>query len=253
MHNRHDYTSIGEGAGRFLTTQWTEIMSVRTSDRQRKQYIINKLISKYWKPVYCTIRRKGYCNEDAKDLTQSFFEEIVLNKELIKKADRTKGRFRTFLLTALDHFIINANQKKNAKKRKPDRGFHSFEIQEELDMPSGHQQMSAEDMFNYTWACELLSEVFERLENECIKADKRMHWTVFQQKILSPIIDSKPSPSMSELCKKYDIKSPQKASNMIVTVKRMFCRLLESHLALYAKNEKDAKDELNQLLQILSK
>ena len=253
MSNRHGYTSIGGGNANFFTTQWSEIMSVRTSDQQRQEQTINNLIEKYWKPVYCAIRRKGFSNEDSKDLTQDFFEAIVLSKELIQKADKAKGKFRTFLLTALDHFIINANRKKNAKKRRPDGGVRSFQIQDELDIPPDQHNMSAEEVFNYAWACELLEEVFKLVEIECKESDMQLHWKVFQKKVVLPIIAGKPAPEMPEICKKYNLKSPQKASNMIVTVKRMFRRILESQLGKYAQDETGITDEFNQLFQILSR
>ena len=251
MSSRHGYTSIGDGDGRFFTTQWSDVLSVRTCDRDRQSQAINLLVEKYWKPVYCTIRRKGFSNEDSKDLTQDFFEQIVLNKELIQKADKTRGRFRTFLLTALDHFIINANRKANARKRRPSNEVCSFQIQDELDMPESFQQMSAEQMFNYTWACELIEEVMALVEKECHDSDKQLHWNVFRDKVIMPITEGFEVP-MSEICSKYTLQSPQQASNMIVTVKRMFRRTLESLLAVYAQDEKNIENEFNLLFKNLS-
>jgi RNA polymerase sigma-70 factor (ECF subfamily) len=253
MNSRHNYTSIGEGNAKFCTTQWSQIASAQTTDLQRQQYIINNLISRYWKPVYCTIRHKGFSNEDAKDLTQSFFEEIVLNKELIQKADRTKGRFRTFLLTALDHYISNARRLAKARKRRPQSGVFSFQIQEELDMPFAPGQAPAEAVFNYTWACDLIEEVLDIVKKECVESKKSVHWQIFNDKVVTPIISGKEAPDMADLCAKYDLPNAQKASNMIVTVKRTFQRVLESLLAKYAPDEQGVEEEFGQLLNILSK
>ena len=82
----------------FLTTHWSLIEDVQSrGDKDRA--LIGLLLGKYWKPVYCYLRRKGYDNEQAKDLTQDFFHEVVLSRDLVRRADQSKGRFRSFLLT----------------------------------------------------------------------------------------------------------------------------------------------------------
>jgi len=70
---RADKTTMGGSREMFQTTCWTEIISAKTTDQARQKLIINNLLSRYWKPVYCYLRRKGHSNESAKDLTQGFF------------------------------------------------------------------------------------------------------------------------------------------------------------------------------------
>ena len=94
-------TTMGGSHGAFLTTEWTVIDHIRSGDKSSSAVLMNDLLKKYWKPVYCYLRRKGFDNERAKDLTQGFFLEIVLKRALIEHADKSRGRFRTFLLTAL--------------------------------------------------------------------------------------------------------------------------------------------------------
>ena len=90
----------------FLTTCWSLIGNIQSAG-DRNHALIGVLLEKYWKPAYCFLRSKGYDNEEAKDLTQGFFCEIVLNKNLVQRADQAKGRFRTFLLHALSQYVIN--------------------------------------------------------------------------------------------------------------------------------------------------
>jgi len=111
-----DRTDIGGIQETFLTTHWSLIEAVGASDDDRRKALLGLLLNRYWKPVYCYLRRKGYNNEDAKDLTQGFFQEVVLGRKVIEKADRSKGRFRTFLLTALDNYVINVHTAETAQK-----------------------------------------------------------------------------------------------------------------------------------------
>ncbi len=92
----HDQTSMGGVGDVFLTTHWSLIKNIQ-SDDDKDGALIGVLLERYWKPIYCYLRRKGYYNEEAKDLTQDFFHEIVLNRKLVQKADPSKGRFRFFL------------------------------------------------------------------------------------------------------------------------------------------------------------
>ena len=85
----------------FLTTHWSLIGDIQ-SKHDKDQALMNLLLKRYWKPVYSYLRQKGYDNEQAKDLTQGFFYEVVLNRNLVQRADQCKGRFRSFLLHALN-------------------------------------------------------------------------------------------------------------------------------------------------------
>jgi len=95
----HDETSMGGTAKAFLTTHWSLIKDIK-SDDERNRSLAGLLIRRYWKPVYFYLRRKGYNNEQAKDLTQGFFHEVVLSRKLVQTADPAKGRFRSLLLSA---------------------------------------------------------------------------------------------------------------------------------------------------------
>ena len=105
-----DRTSIGGAHSSFQTTHWSIIQAAKTDDLTRRQTIVGNLMATYWKPVYCYLKRRGYDNETAKDLTQGFFCEIVFGRGLVRKADREKGRFRTFLLTALERYVISVRR-----------------------------------------------------------------------------------------------------------------------------------------------
>jgi len=106
MANRHDYTSMGGSGGQFPQTEWT----IMLDSRQQKD-ILTELCAKYWKPLYRYLRCKGFNNEEAKDLVQGFFTEKVIGREFFKRADRTKGKFRNFLLVSMRNYIINIQKK----------------------------------------------------------------------------------------------------------------------------------------------
>ena len=252
MSKYYDKTSIGGSKESFQTTHWSEIFDARTTDDIRRNTIIDALLSRYWKPVYCYIRRKGYENEQAKDLTQGFFHEVVLNSNLIRQADQTKGRFRTFLLTALDHYIIDVHRSEKAKKHTPQGGFVTFEGRDLSSLATAHISMTPFQVFNYVWATEVIDQVITQVKTECYNTSKETHWNVFYTKILAPIIDNQTSPSLRELCDRYSIENEAKASNMIITIKRCFRRVLEDYLRRFVRTDLEVEDEIKELLEIIS-
>jgi RNA polymerase sigma-70 factor (ECF subfamily) len=109
-----DQTGMGGAQQAFLTTQWSLIENIQDGKDQDKA-LIGFLLKQYWKPVYCYLRCKGHENEQAKDLTQGFSHEVVLNRDLVGRADQSRGRFRSFLLHALKQYA----GKQGLKERSP--------------------------------------------------------------------------------------------------------------------------------------
>lgn len=237
----------------FQTTRWSGIRDAGTQDEQRRKHNVNNLIRKYWKPVYYYLRRKGYDNEIAKDLTQGFFYEVVLGRELIQQADQAKGRFRTFLLTALDRYVTSVHRKETAKKRLPKHGMKHLEPEILSNIPPEQLQEPPEQVFNYAWASNLLDQVLTEVRDEYCSTGMEIHWEVFRIKILEPILEDAQAPSFAEICKKYSIESESRASNMIITVKRRFGVILKRCLRQFVQSDSEIEDEYNQLIEILSK
>ena len=250
--NRHENTSMAGSVEAFLTTRWSVIDKIAENGDTPDQALINELLKKYWKPVYCFLRRKGYDNERAKDLTQGFFEEVVLSKELIRRADQSRGRFRTFLLAALEQYLARAYRKQTARKRIPKDKIFQLEQIDQAELAEPLSQFSAEQSFNYAWITELLDNLLVEVEVRCHSQGKSLHWQVFHDRVLQPIIENKRAPSLTEICRKYNIEDQRKASNMIITVNRRFRSALKRHLRRSVTRDGEVEEELRELLQIFS-
>jgi hypothetical protein len=250
---RDDYTDMGGTREAFLTTHWSLIEQAGSEDKDNNQALIGLLLNLYWKPVYCYLRRKGHENEQAKDLTQGFFHEVVLGRDLLKRTDRSGGRFRSFLLVALSRYVIDIKREELASKRIPKDRLIPLDMVEPPELPQTLGQPVAEDAFNYAWVSALLEQVLEDLEAECQKDGKSLHWNVFRDRVLQPIMSRKESPSLREICDKYGIEDDTKASNMIVTVKRRFQAALRKHLRHSVVSDEYINDEFKELRKFFPK
>ena len=246
-------TDMGGTGEVFLTTHWSIIENVGSGDEDRNQALIGLLLSKYWKPVYCYLRRKGYDNEQAKDLTQGFFHEVVLGRHLIQKADQSKGRFRSFLLIALNRYLLTARTGQAAQKRIPQSKLISLDLTDLPELHPSASERTAEDFFNYAWVSSLLEQVLREVETQCHEDGKTVHWHVFHDRILEPIMEKVKPPSMTEVCRRYGLESETKASNMMVTVKRRFQTVLRNHLRRLVVSEDQVDEELVEIMRFLPK
>jgi RNA polymerase sigma-70 factor (ECF subfamily) len=187
-----------------------------------------------------------YDEHRADDLLQGFLAEKVLKQRLIKHADPNRGRFRTFLLAALDRYVVDEHRRSAARKRSP-RG-DVFDIDEHRDsLPSGRS-----DAFDLAWAREVIGEVLATMQAQCAESQRADLWDVFQVRYLKPAVENvEPEPHES-IAKRLKLESAQQAGNLLVTAKRMFTRTFKSVVSRYAADENEVREEVTDLWRIFS-
>ena len=203
--------------------------------------------------MYCYLRRKGYDNEQAKDLTQGFFHEVVLNRHLLERADSKKGRFRTLLLHTLNQYLIDEHRKENAQKRIPKDKCVPLEITEPPILPEMVCQLDPEQSFNYVWKTDLIEHVLADVKDRYTKRGMETHWYVFRDRLLEPSLEDREATSFGQICQKYGIADEITASNMLKTVKRFFRSVLEKHIRQTVLTGKAVEEELKEIFKFLEK
>jgi len=151
----------------FATTRWTLVVAAKDRTAPEAQVALAAPCSAYWYPLYVFIRRQDHTADEAQDLTQAFFARL-LEKDFLKMVERTKGRFRSFLLAACKHFLANERDRARAQKRGGGRqpisiDFQSAEVRYACE-PS--HSLTAERLFERRWAIALLNLVLGRLQEE---------------------------------------------------------------------------------------
>jgi RNA polymerase sigma-70 factor (ECF subfamily) len=151
----------------FVTTHWSVVLMAGRSDTPDARAALGRLCQTYWYPIYAYIRRRGQSAHDAQDLTQEFFAHL-LERQSLAAAHPERGRFRSFLLTVLNHFLANEWVKARTQKRGGGCPIISLDwaaAEERYDLePADH--FSPDKIFEKQWALTLLSEVLNRLEAE---------------------------------------------------------------------------------------
>lgn len=250
--SNHDQTSMGGDREAFLTTHWSFIEDVK-QHQDKDRALIGLLLKRYWKPVYCYLRRKGYDNEQAKDLTQGFLHEVVLNRHLVERAESSKGRFRSFLLHALNQYILDERRKETAQKHIPKDKLVPLDIADPPTLPQMVCKLDAEQSFNYIWKADLLDCALAEVRDRYTEQGMEKHWYVFQDRLLRPTLEGRDRPSLKKICRQYDIDSEATVSNMLNTVKKLVRSVLKSHVRRTVVSGEVAEEELKEIFKFLEK
>lgn len=214
-------------SGAFQPTAWTRILMAREGSDTSTQQALEHLAQLYWQPVYYHIRRKRYSIHDTEDLTQEFFRRFI-ERAGIQKVDPRKGRFRTFLLSSVNHFLSDELDKKNAQKRIPVSDYGETQpIQEEAHC------------FQRDWAIVVLDRAFARLREQAPR----------EARILEAQRIGKTR--YRELAEELGVKE----SHVKVMAQRGRAKLrhfILDHLRATTANEREAQEELAQLFAALA-
>ena len=159
--------------GGFQTTSWTVIVAASLDSTPDSHQALARLCQTYWSPVYAFIRRKGYDRDEGEDLTQGFFAQL-LEKKYLLDADPERGRFRSFLLTAVKHFLANEWDRSHALKRGGGQTVVPIDLveAEQWYVPAAAEAATPERLFERRWALSLLEHAMARLRADFAAAGK---------------------------------------------------------------------------------
>jgi DNA-directed RNA polymerase specialized sigma24 family protein len=233
-------------AASFQSTIWSLVLGAR-GDRAH----LEQLLRAYWSPVYAFIRRQGYAGHDASDLTQEFLTQVVIGRDLIGRASPERGRFRSFLKSALRNFLIDQHRMGKAHKGGAraigPRGTVSMD-----DANGAARQIAAlvpdsEKVFDREWAAAVMEIALARLEESCIADGMELHWRGFNVNVLGPSLRRTSPLSMTRLAEHIGAADETQASNMLQTVKRRFRRVLREVVAETVSDAGQVEEELAEL------
>jgi RNA polymerase sigma-70 factor (ECF subfamily) len=160
------------GASReFTTTHWSVVLAAGQSTDAQASEAVEQLCRTYWFPLYAYVRRRGYSPEDGQDLTQEFFARL-LSTHALGSVHPVKGRFRSFLLASLNHFLANEWDKARALKRGAGQPLISLDMAETRYRMEPSESMSADRIFERQWALALLAQVAAHLRDDYHAAGK---------------------------------------------------------------------------------
>ena len=232
----------------FATTHWSVVLTAGQGESPRAAQALETLCRTYWYPLYGYVRRRGYEVLDAQDLTQDFFYRL-LDRDWLAQVDRRKGRFRSFLLVAMNHFLANEWDRAKRVKRGGRVVFQAYEddTYEERFQEDARRERSPEQLYEQRWALALLETVLRRLREEATVAGRSAQFD--ELKVF--LTGEKRSVSYAELATR--LATTEGALKMAVQrLRRRYGELLREEIANTVNDPNEVEDELRHLMAVLS-
>ena|GEM_PF-146250 len=243
-------TDIGGAQHRFPVTRHSAIIAARSQDHEVRQRAFATIVESYWKPAYKYIRIKWQTpNEDAKDLTQSFFATAI-DKDYFRSYDPAKASFQTFMRTCLDGFV--ANQRKSEQRLKRGGGAAHFS----LDFSEAENELSlqlvsettAEDYFHREWVRSLFALAVEALRRHYAEKGSSVYFKLFELYDLSED-DSAAEISYARLAKQFGLTTAE-VTNYLAAARREFRKIVLAKLRELTATEEEFRNEARALLGV---
>jgi DNA-directed RNA polymerase specialized sigma24 family protein len=232
----------------FATTRWSVVLSAGRVDSERGLASLEQLCQSYWRPLYIYIRRRGYSEADAKDLTQAFFTWVI-ERNWLARADQQRGRFRSFLITSASAFLANEWDKSRTQKRGGGQVFTvPFTAGDGGDNWLPPDRTTPEQSFEWRWALTLLDKVMNRLAADYEAQGKGELFNVLKPCLLGER-DAQPYKTLAE-------KLSMTEGSVKVAVHRLrqrYRELLRAEIADTVDNPAEVDEELRHLFTILAR
>lgn len=231
----------------FATTHWSVVLAAGSRDTPQSAAALERLCRTYWYPLYAHVRRRGHGPEDAQDLTQEFFARL-LAKHWLTMADPRRGRFRTFLLAALDHFLANEWNRARCQKRGGAHQMISWDCAgaEGRYLAEPVDEVTPETIYQKRWAATVLEEVLRHLSEEYAASGKRTFFEAVKvllwgEKAARPQAEIAPELGLSEGALKATVHR----------LRRRYRELLRYEIAQTVSSPAEVDAEIRELMAAL--
>lgn len=240
--------SGGVGAAGFATTRWSLVLAAGHRSSPDSRAALESLCEAYWYPLYAYVRRRVSDVNEAQDLTQAFFAEL-LEKNLAGSATPERGRFRAFLLTSLKHFLSKQWVKARAQKRGGGRAPIplDFEVGDSRYRIEPCAGLTPEQLYDRQWAVTLLGQIMERLESEFVRGGRAKQFELLREFI----IGEHSGTTYSAVAAKLNMA--EAAARMAAhRMRRRYRDLLREEIAQTVAGPEDVDDEIRNLFATLA-
>jgi len=234
----------------FYTTEWAVVKNAAHRDETLRLKALGRLVRHYQPALGEYLRRRFRITPDCcQDLLQTFFLDKLLKKGLLARADQERGRFRSFLLKAINRHVLDEFRKGKTKRRKPDGGWQSLEAL--IENGSEIEEELTHEVFEDAFVKQIIAESIQGTHTHCMEHQIREVWEILHARILGPLLEGTPQVSYLQLVEELGLENTTEAQNRLTTAKRIFQRQFRSVLKETTANEQDLTEEIDVLKKFL--
>ena len=232
-------------------TRWSLVARARSREEDGWTTALDQIVTAY-RPVLVRhlVTNLRLSLDRAEDLVQAFLTDRLLDRNILAQATREKGRLRSFLLKVFGNFVIGELRRQQALKRRPSSP-DAVRLDDLPELPAGEAAQAG--AFDALWARQVLASTLDRMRDECLSMKRQTLWSVFEDRILGPLFDQSVPMPYERLVTRFGLRSPSEASNLLITAKRMFVRILREVVRETVAADRDIEPEIRELKRILAK
>jgi RNA polymerase sigma factor (sigma-70 family) len=249
LSGSHAADDAARKAGWFVTTHWSVVLAAGQGAEPGAAKALEELCQAYWHPLYAFLRRQGHSVEDAQDLVQAFLCHL-LERGILQVADPRRGRFRSFLLGALKHFVSDETRKLEAQKRgggQPNISLNWADAEGRFQQQPS-DEASPDRLFERHWATTLLDRALDRLRAECAAAERREQFEQLQ----GFVTGEKGAVSYAEAAARLGM-SLSAVKSAILRLRRRYHETVREEVSHTVSSVGEVEDELRYLLHVFSR
>jgi RNA polymerase sigma-70 factor (ECF subfamily) len=230
----------------FQTTQWSVVAAAQGPSPEARA-ALEKLCRGYWYPLYAFVRREGHSAEEAQDLTQAFFAHLI-ERHAFARAQREKGRLRSFLLTSIKNFLTNEWHRAHTARRGGQQTFVALDdlAAEERYALEPVDVLSADRIYERRWALTLLDHVMTQLEGECAAVGNGALFAALKPALAG---DENAAPQ-AELAEQLHMNE-NALKQALFRLRQRYQALLRAEIANTVATPQEVEDELRFLISVL--
>lgn len=233
----------------FRTTKWSLIAAAREGSPSESEKALAELCEGYWYPLYAYVRSQGHGPEESMDLTQGYFVRL-LEKDYLRRVQPAAGRFRTFLIVTMRHFLINEGERVRALKR----GGGVRVLSLDADEAEGRfrcepaDRLTPEQVYERRWALTVLARVLESLQEEYVREGKRKRFA----RLKGYLTGEGDQVRYREVAAELEMKEPAVRA-AVHRMRQRFGKALRDEIAETVADPSEVDDEVRHLLEIVGR
>jgi len=235
-----------KGSALFTTTHWSVVLAASQGGDAQASPALEQLCLTYWFPLYAYVRRRGYGPEDAQDLTQEFFAHL-LDRDFLRGVTPQKGKFRSFLLVSMQHFLADEWDKARTQKRGGEQRPLALDEQAETRYQlEPVEPANAETLYERQWGLTLLDRVLDRLQQEFASAGKQALFDALRPRL----VGDKAGGTYASLATRLDMTEGA-VKVAVFRLRRRFQELFREEIARTVADPAEVESEVQHLLGVL--
>ncbi|MAD19862.1 MAG: hypothetical protein CMJ52_06530 [Planctomycetaceae bacterium] len=233
-------------------TDWSMVLDAGRIDSPSRSTSLDRLVRRYWPPLFAYVRATGCSPQEANDVVQGFIADVILERNLPGSADRDRGRFRGLLFRSIGNYLKDRHRRETSLKRRPAAGRPtSIDVTDPGMLACGDRD-TPERSFTRHWVATLLRRAVETVRSSFLDSQRETEWMILESRLVRPMLDGSDPVPYASLVESLGLRDVPQAAAYLVNGKRALGRAILDEIGETVPSPGQVDSEARDLLRLLS-